>query len=238
MRYYLDKADAQKVKKIQQSLKKADLELVKIERANKKTKDPVVAKKVKESRSRIKKVLLTLGKWGLGVLGMGATIAGLTLEMYGIAKGIEWVEDRANRRRREQRAQVLEQEAQNRFNQYRLEHGRPPANGGNGPRVGNPSLGILANGEDRMIAQMAAERAAERAAARETAQAANNANMAIGQAQDAIRELDLDNRPGGPVNSPGDQGARFGGLDLDAGYKVRRPQKYRVVTHDSMPWSK
>lgn len=86
--------------------------------------------------------------------------------------------------------------------------------------------------QERLRREMA-ERQAQRAHA-------ENAVHAISEAANRIRELDFNEGQGGPVNSPGDQGARFSGLDMDSGYLVIGRKRYRnsIITHDSMPWSR
>lgn len=103
---------------------------------------------------------------------------------------------------------------------------------GNREQLRNRAQAEMQATQERLRREMA-ERQAQRAHA-------ENAVHAISEAANRIRELDFNEGQGGPVNSPGDQGARFSGLDMDSGYLVVGRKRYRnsIITHDSMPWSR
>lgn len=103
---------------------------------------------------------------------------------------------------------------------------------GNREQLRNRAQAEMRATQERLRREMA-ERQAQRAHA-------ENAVHAISEAANRIRELDFNEGQGGPVNSPGDQGARFSGLDMDSGYLVVGRKRYRnsIITHDSMPWSR
>ena len=236
MRYYLDKADAQKVKKIQQSLKKADLELVKIEKANKKIKDPVVAKKTSEARKMLKK----LGRWVIGLASGVISLAVFTFAYFGILRLILGINNRLDARGAGERFRGWRQR-----NNLNPDNGRPL--GGNG----GVGLGPLATEEDARIAREAEERSRAR---REAQHSASNAQNSLRQVERDVRELDVDwnretrlererrTRKEQSENSPRSFGPEFFENDPrreeDSGYKIRRSKRHRLTMHDSMPWSK
>lgn len=215
-----------KRKQIEQDLKQAEQKLDKIALANKKLKDPEINQNYIKAKKILKKIGVALLRWSVGIVSTLVTTGILTAGFVAIARIVERIDRRVQER-------AAERGAQERWNQWRAANGRGPqprpgAAGAQQPRPG------AAGARDEYLRRLEEINNQGRNIGR-ISELAESANTDIGRAADRARELDLDDRRGGPVNSPGDQSGRFSGLDLDSGYKLRR---YKLITHDSMPWSK
>lgn len=246
------KSRKEKAKAVSSALKACEKEIARVEAINRSVKDREVDGQIKLARGKLTQMDKTLGSW---ITGRAGGLVAHTLFLGGIAlvsKVLSSIIKRLSRRQQEALNELREQHAQARFERYRQNQNppRPPQNP-NIPLTTIPAPGLaetfpelVGNREqlrNRAQAEMQAtqERLRREMAERQAQRAhAENAVHAISEAANRIRELDFNEGQGGPVNSPGDQGARFSGLDMDSGYLVVGHKRYRnsIVTHDSMPW--
>ena len=255
-------ARREKIQKVEKNLKACEQELARIEAINRKIKDPNVQRQVKTAKDNLKAANKKFVNWlkGVGALaGVTASSIALFVAVTKLSRLIGGTsrtvptpqpapaQQPVNPSRNTPRDYFMDpmrnsdlQEIRTMFDPQRRASIR---------QQGQADINAT---NERLRREMA-----ERQAQREHAQ---GAAAAIGRVQNAIRELDLEERNNGPVNSPGDQRARFSGLDidppppnsntsgnhygrfsgldLDSGYKIKRPKrKHVLVTHDSMPWS-
>jgi hypothetical protein len=250
----------EKAKAVSSALKACEKEIARVEAINRSVKDREVDGQIKLARGKLTQMDKTLGSW---ITGRAGGLVAHTLFLGGIAlvsKVLSSIIKRLSRRQREALNELREQHAQARFERSRQNQNptRPPQNP-NRPidpefvdpmdttpgiefrNITSPArMGALRN-QAQAEAQATQERLRREMAERQAQRAhAENAVHAISEAANRIRELDFNEGQGGPVNSPGDQGARFSGLDMDSGYLVVGRKRYRnsIITHDSMPWSR
>lgn len=244
-------------KKVEQSLQNVNRRLKEIDKINNKIKDPVVKQQVKKAEGTLTKVNKNFVSW-VNNGAAGAVKGSLILGGLGLLITIlSSIDKRLNDRRLENLNALQEQHARNRNQRWHERMNaiygpepQPPRNnrpnifGEDGDEFRNmlnpqrrQNLRQQAQAEMNATNERLRREMAERQAAREHA---NQAATDIGRAQEGIRELDFEERQSGPSNSPGEQGARFSGLDLDSGYRIkcRKTSKNKLVTHDSMPWSR
>ena len=254
------KSRKEKANAVSSALKACEKEIARVEAINRSVKDREVDGQIKLARGKLTQMDKTLGSW---ITGRAGGLVAHTLFLGGIAlvsKVLSSIIKRLSRRQREALNELREQHAQARFERSRQNQNptRPPQNPNRSidPEFIDPMdttpgvefrnlyspgrMGALRNQAQAEI-QATQERLRREMAERQAQRAhAENAVHAISEAANRIRELDFNEGQGGPVNSPGDQGARFSGLDMDSGYLVVGRKRYRnsIITHDSMPWSR
>lgn len=252
------KSRKEKAKAVSSALKACEKEIARVEAINRSAKDREVDGQIKLARGKLTQMDKTLGSW---ITGRAGGLVAHTLFLGGIAlvsKVLSSIIKRLSRRQQEALNELREQHTQARFERSRQNQNppRPPQNpnrpeafvdpmdttpGVEFRNITSPArMGALRN-QAQAEMQATQERLRREMAERQAQRAhAENAVHAISEAANRIRELDFNEGQGGPVNSPGDQGARFSGLDIDSGYLVVGRKRYRnsIITHDSMPWSR
>lgn len=250
----------EKTKAVSRALKACEKEIARVEAINRSVKDREVEGQIKLARGKLTQMDKTLGSW---ITGRAGGLVAHTLFLGGIAlvsKVLSSIIKRLSRRQRETLNELREQHAQARFERSRQNRNspRPPQNpntpidpefidpmdttpGVEFRNITSPARMEALRRQAQAEMQSTQERLRREMAERQAQRAhAENAVHAISEAANRIRELDFTEGQGGPVNSPGDQGARFSGLDMDSGYLIVGRKRYRnsIITHDSMPWSR